>query len=54
MVKLRHAGRMRIYGENPFRARLALEGFTWGCPVMQNDVSKYTLIPFEDMLISVL
>ena len=27
------AGRMRNYGESPVkRARLALEGFTWGCP----------------------
>ena len=27
------AGRVRNYGESPVkRARLALEGFTWGCP----------------------
>ena len=29
------AGRVKDYGESPIkRARLALEGFTWGCPAL--------------------
>lgn len=30
-----NAGRVKDYGESPVkRARLALEGFTWGCPAL--------------------
>lgn len=30
-----HAGRVKDYGETPVkRARLALEGYTWGCPTL--------------------
>jgi len=35
MQQLLIAGRVRDYGESPRkRARLAVEGFTWGCPSM--------------------